>query len=437
MTPRPRKSYDRQMPSFDEFQIPQRQGPPPQGMGTMSRSKSTNMAPRSNSNRLPPPLPEYRSMQPMQYPPGVLGMQNRVPFPPSYYNRPPPFPQFQQYPNFQPMYPWQQQQWIEFNNRPKPPQGDFRGHRRSKSHPQLRPLPVPPGSTEQQDPIPPQISKQQTIPPPQIIEQQIVDSKTKNKNKNNNDDDNSRNKSTNSRRSSTSSRYKPSLSPVIEQKSPYSQMSRSNSLPNLSSHEDLMRNELLFAPPVPLIPSNIQPGTKNNNKNNNKSNNKNTESQPPIIDNTDKFERFIKMYGNKDYNMMSENPQYNKYSEIQDDDNNGWNSNENNDYIPPKRPRPKSAHSVKGEASPKSSMYIEDVKNRPYNDDYYYYGPSSGYGMNQEMMNSRNNNYAYAQYVGPMGYNNGRNFVQNNPMSDNYGWVNYGQQRPQGMNYYY
>ncbi|CAG8453295.1 5301_t:CDS:2 [Rhizophagus irregularis] len=332
---RPRKSSDRQMTPSDELQ-----GYPPQGMNqTAPVNRSKSMAPpvRSNSSRFPPPQPEYRFIPSIQPPQGVKGMQkSRAPIPPSFYYNRPPFPQYQQMSNFPPMYPWQQQ-WPGYNNRPIPPQGDFRGHRRSKSQPELRPLPFLPPS---------------------------------------------------SRRSSTSSRRRSS----VNDKRPYSQMHRTNSLPNLSNHEDLMRNEMLFAPPVPLIPSNLQSNTKNSNKDD-KSDNKNTrESQPPIINNDDKLERFIKMYGDKEYNIQ----------------------------------RPKSAQSVQGEASPKSSIYVEDG----YYNDYYYGPPLGGPPLGY-------NNYVYPQYSGPIGYNNGENFVQSNPMNYNGGWVNYGQQRPQRMNYYY
>ncbi|GBC07652.1 hypothetical protein RclHR1_00760022 [Rhizophagus clarus] len=431
---RSRKSYDRQMTPSDELQ-----GYPPQGMNrTVPMSRSKSMAPpvRSNSSRFPPPQPEYRFIPSIQYPQGV--QKGRVPIPPPYYyNR----PRFQQMPNVPPLYPWQQQ-WTGYNNGQIPPQGDFRGHRRSKSQPELRPLSFHPSFMGYQIPSnPPQIPKQQAIPQQKIERQQKipVDSKDKRNNENNNNSQNT--SAANSRRSSTSSRYKPPILPKNE-KRPYSQMHRANSLPNLSSHEDLMRNEMLFAPPVPLIPSSLQSNTKNNKdnksdntknkKNNNKDdkfNNKNTqESQPPIINNADKFERFIKMYGDKEYNMTSENSQYNKqYNNV---NNNGWNTDDGN-YVPPKKQRPKSAQAVRGEASPKPSIYAEDVDNRYYND-YHYHQPPSGY-----------NNYVYPQYVRPMGYNNGgynnngENIVRNNPMGYNGGWVNYGQQRPQRMNYYY
>jgi hypothetical protein len=264
---------------------------------------------------------------------------------------------------------------------------------------------------------PPQIPRQKQAIPSQIIERQQkipIDSKNKynNENKSNNNSQNT--SAASSRRSSTSSRRRSS----VNDKRPYSsQMHRTNSLPNLSNHEDLMRNEMLFAPPVPLIPSNLQSNTKNSNKDD-KSDNKNTlESQPPIINNDDKLERFIKMYGDKEYNM------YNRYSQYR---NSSWSTNDDDDYVPPKRQRPKSAQSVQGEASPKSSIYVEDG----YYNDYYYGPPLGGPPLGY-------NNYVYPQYSGPIGYNNGENFVQSNPMNYNGGWVNYGQQRPQRMNYYY
>jgi hypothetical protein len=401
--PRPKKSYDRQMTPSDELQ-----GYPPQGINqTVPTSRSKSMAPpvRSNSSRFVPPQPEYRFIPSLQHPQGVKGAQkSRAPIPPPYYYNRPPLPQFQQMPNFLPQYPWQQQ-WTGYNNGPILPRGDFRGHRRSKSQPDLRPLPFLPSSVDHQTPLnPPQIPIQQQTIPPQIIERQQKIPKNKNNNAQNTS-------ATSSRRSSTSSRYRTSLLPVNE-KRPYSQMHRANSLPNLNNHEDLMRNEMLSAPPVPLIPSSLQPNKMKDSNKDNKSDNKNTqESRPPIINNANKFERFIKMYGDKEYKMASENPQYNKYSQY----NNGWNTNDN-DYVPPKRQRPKSAQSVRGEASPKSSIYFDD-KNGHYND-YYYYEPPSGY-----------NNYGYPQYVGQMGYNN--------PMGYNGDRVNYGQQGPQRTNYYY
>lgn len=413
---RPRKSSDRQMTPSDESQ-----GYPPQGMNqTAPVSRSKNMAPpvRSNSSRFPPPQPEYRFIPSIQPPQGVKGMQkSRAPVPPSFYynNNRPPLLQFQQMSNFPPLYPWQQQ-WTGYNNGPVPPQGDFRGHRRSKSQPELRPLPFPPRYTDYQIPSnPSQIPRQKQAIPPQIIERQQkipIDPKNKNNNGNKNNNNSQNTSAASSKRSSTSSRYRQS----VNEKRPYSQMHRTNSLPNLSNHEDLMRNEMLFAPPVPLIPSSLQSNTKNSNKDN-KSDNKNTqEFQPPIINNNDKFERFIKLYGDKEY-MTS---QYNRSSQYRNNDDNGWNTNDDDDYVPPKKQRPKSAQSVQGEASPKSSIYVED---RHYNE---YYEPPLGY-----------NNYVYPQYVGPIGYNNGGNFVQSNPMDYNGGWVNYGQQRPQRMNYYY
>ncbi|CAB4385332.1 unnamed protein product [Rhizophagus irregularis] len=413
---RPRKSSDRQMTPSDELQ-----GYPPQGMNqTAPVNRSKNMAPpvRSNSSRFPPPQPEYRFIPSIQPPQGVKGMQkSRAPIPPSFYYNRPPFPQYQQMSNFPPMYPWQQQ-WPGYNNRPIPPQGDFRGHRRSKSQPELRPLPFLPRPMDYQIPSnPPQIPRQKQAIPSQIIERQQkipIDSKNKynNENKSNNNSQNT--SAASSRRSSTSSRRRSS----VNDKRPYSQMHRTNSLPNLSNHEDLMRNEMLFAPPVPLIPSNLQSNTKNSNKDD-KSDNKNTrESQPPIINNDDKLERFIKMYGDKEYNM------YNRYSQYR---NSSWSTNDDDDdYVPPKRQRPKSAQSVQGEASPKSSIYVEDG----YYNDYYYGPPLGGPPLGY-------NNYVYPQYSGPIGYNNGENFVQSNPMNYNGGWVNYGQQRPQRMNYYY
>ena len=105
--------------------------------------------------------------------------------------------------------------------------------------------------------------------------------------------------------------------------------------------------------------------------NNNKSSTRGSNSQPPIINknNADKLESFINLYGNKEYNMKSENPQY--YN-----NNNGWNTHENDNYFPQKR-RPKSAHSVGGEARPKSSASSVF--------DGYYYEP--GY--------ETSNNYTY------------------------------------------
>ncbi|CAI2171629.1 14134_t:CDS:2 [Funneliformis geosporum] len=434
---RPRRtSYNRQNTTPIELQSQRRISSVSQSMNsvaTVGRSKSTRMATplaRSNNNVLPPRLPENQHMQQINFPQGI---RNIVPFAPHFSRTP--LPQFQAPPNFQPPHPWQQQ-WQQqhlrqqnnnnrqrFNDVPDPPkEATFRAHRRSRSHPQLRPLPAPPildnSTIQQARSVHPQIPQRQA-PTPQIIENVLIDESK-------DDSNNSQKISKVAKRLSNSSRYKPSLSPVFEDRTSrlhLSPLHRSNSLPNLNDPEDLMRNESFLAPPVPLIPASLYPG----NTNNYKSNIQVPKSQASIINqnNADKLERFIDAYGHKDYNMKPENLQYN-YS---DDNYNSWNTRENDDYVFDKR-RPKSAHSVGGEARPKSSVSSIFGEDSCYNN-HYYYEPSN-YEMNQGAMN----NYTYLQNLGPITpaeYNNGGKFVQKYPaeIRGDYDWANYNRQGSQ------
>ncbi|CAG8546266.1 1675_t:CDS:2, partial [Funneliformis mosseae] len=107
--PRPRKSYNRQNTTSIELQRELSASQSMNSMATTGRSKSMRMAApfaRSNNNVLPP---QFQPMQQIKYPQGA---RNKG-----------------------------------VNDGPDPPEGTpFRTHRRSRSHPQLRPLPDPPTS---------------------------------------------------------------------------------------------------------------------------------------------------------------------------------------------------------------------------------------------------------------------------------------------------
>ncbi|CAJ0755184.1 20897_t:CDS:2 [Entrophospora sp. SA101] len=251
---------------------------------------------------------------------------------------------------------------------------------RSKSHPQLRPLPKPPGADESQIPQIPQIPiipNSSSITPIQplstpIRQQQLFQQFPDHQQRPKIND--SRYVSQTPKRSSTSSRFHQPFPPlVVDQNLPYQSL-RSNSLPSVYKPKELFEQELSVAPPVPSIsgssgdnnehsiPDSLIPGALSSLENGSKT----------------ALERFIHTYGN----VTPESPSF-RYSDVQplpkpksNDDNNVNNdvtdkNNENNydnknsinnsinnsdNAKNVKRLRPKSAHSVKGEASPKYNV---------------------------------------------------------------------------------
>jgi len=322
--------------------------------------------------------------------------------------------------------------------------GHVHTHRRSKSHPQLRPLPKPPGADESQIPQIPQIPiipNSSSIIPIQplstpIRQQQLFQQFPDHQQRPIIND--SRYVSQTPKRSSTNSR--------LHQPLPYQSL-RSNSLPSAHKPKELLEQELSVAPPVPSIsgssgdnndhsiPDSLIPGgnrssvarkkivAKSDNNNINNSNNNNNSLKkyvPPALSSLENgsktaLERFIHTYGN----VTPESPSF-RYSDVQPlpkpksndgenvtDKNNYNNKNSNinsiNDSDNAKnvnRLRPKSAHSVKGEASPKFNVpsVYGGIPNGYYNN--YYDNNLNNNNINNNINNSSsnsNNNNSHLQ----------------------------------------
>ncbi|CAG8493653.1 4368_t:CDS:2 [Ambispora leptoticha] len=253
------------------------------------------------------------------------------------------------------------------------------GHRRTKTHPQNKPLPIPPSAVTISSNIPTLISQ---IPDQKSSMSQIPSS-------------NLQRSSSSSKRNSK--RFSPRLSPIpeglrrtslpIQTHIDYSDLRHSSSLPNLLTQNPPYYN-LSDAPPVPPLPFYLQSGSsapksyQDNNISSKQSRNyQRNQNEPQKLQMSD---RYVSHSGNSGDSPRSAQFPFNQ-GPYQGRDNNAY-SNTTGHMSSPKV-RPKSMHSTVEDTRRNSKYY----NNQSQNNNYYPNQRDQNYRSGEGNVMNRNN----------------------------------------------